>query len=216
MYQRTNIRRGMAVMSYDGVQVGRVIDVNADGILIEKGQFFLRDFQVPFSDISVVRGEDLVLVRDHAALRLADTESSDVHTRDTVGIAGIAAPPAHGLGLGPTDLTRARMDSAKFQDHAQYDLRTFREGGEPLTPDPLTEARMDSAKFQDHGLYNVGTASAPAREETPIIPPPLREPAPMERRAAGPGWDPLSVDEEAEEKPAPRTSGPDTDPPTRY
>ncbi len=108
------------------------------------------------------------------------------------------------------------MDSAKFQDHAQYDLRTFREGGEPLTPDPLTEARMDSAKFQDHGLYNVGTASAPAREETPIIPPPLREPAPMERRAAGPGWDPLSVDEEAEEKPAPRTSGPDTDPPTRY
>src|SRR5688500_6319733 len=113
MYQRTNIRRGMAVVSYDGVQVGRVIDVKDDGILIEKGEFFLRDFRVPLSDISVVRGEELVLVRDHAALRLADTEANERHTTDTVGIAGVKAPPAHGLGLSPTDLTRARMDSAK-------------------------------------------------------------------------------------------------------
>lgn len=214
MYQRTNIRRGMAVMSYDGVQVGRVIDINEDGLVVEKGQFFLRDFQVPFSDVSVVRGDELVLVRDHAALRQADTESQ---TRDTVGIAGIAAPASQeGLGLGPTDLTRARMDSAHFQDHGQYDLRTFREGGTPLPPDPLVEARMDSAKFQDHRLYDVGTPDVPAREETPTIPPPLREPAMAERRAAGPGWDPLSVDEEAEEKQAPRTGGPDTKPPTRY
>jgi sporulation protein YlmC with PRC-barrel domain len=217
MYQRTNIRRGMAVMSYDGVQVGRVVDVNADGIVIEKGQFFLRDFRVPFSDISVVRGDDLVLVRDHAALRVADTDTSEHHTRDDVGIAGIAAPPPQGgLGLGPTDLTRARMDSAKFQDHGQYDMRTFREGGEPLPPDPLTEARMDSAKFQDHRLYDVGTASTPAREETPTMPPPMREPAMAERRAAGPGWDPLSVDEDEGEEKVPRTSGPDTEPPTRY
>jgi hypothetical protein len=218
MYQRTNIRRGMAVMSYDGVQVGRVIDVKDGSLTVEKGQFFLRDFEVPFSDISVVRGDDIVLVRDHAALRLADTEAHERQAKDTVGIAGVSAPPAHGLGLSPTDLTRARMDSAKFQDHGQYDVRSFREGGEPLPADPLTEARMDSAKFQDHGLYDVGgTVGTPAREETPVIPQPVREPARTEYRAAGPGWDPLSVDEEAEEKKeAPRTSGPDTEPPTRY
>jgi hypothetical protein len=214
MYQRTNIRRGMAVMSYDGVQVGRVIDVSQDGLVIEKGQFFLRDFQVPFSDISVVRGEEVVLVRDHAALRLADADER--HTKDTVGIAGISAPPAEGLKLGPTDLTRARMDSAKFQDHSQYDPRTFREGGPTLKPDPLTEARMDSAKFQDHRLYDVGRDDEPVRKEPATMPPPLSEPALSERRAAGPGWDPLSVDEEEKEKQAPRTSGPDTKPPTRY
>lgn len=180
-------------MSQDGVQMGRVIDMNADGIVVEKGQFFLRDFQVPFSDISAVRGDELVLVRDHAALRQADTGSQP---KDTVGIAGIAAPPSQGgLGLGPTDLTKARMDSSHFQDHGQYDPRTFREGGTPLPPDPLVEARMDSAKFQDHRLYDVGTADVPARE--------------AERRAAG-------VDEEEKEKQAPRTGGPDTKPPTRY
>jgi hypothetical protein len=217
MYQRTNIRRGMAVMSQDGVQMGRVIDMNADGIVVEKGQFFLRDFQVPFSDISAVRGDELVLVRDHAALRQADTDTRESQPKDTVGIAGIAAPPSQGgLGLGPTDLAKARMDSSHFQDHDQYDPRTFREGGTPLPPDPLVEARMDSAKFQDHRLYDVGTADVPAREETPTPPPPPREPAMAEFRAAGPGWDPLSVDEEEKEKEAPRTGGPDTKPPTRY
>ena len=215
MYQRTNIRRGMAVVSYDGVQVGRVIDVRDGGIIVEKGQFFLRDFLVSLSDISDVRGDDIVLMRDHAALRQADTQESERNEKD-VGIAGIHAPEAHGLGLGPTDLTKARMDSAHFQDHSQYDPRTFREGGEPLPPDPLTEARMDSAKFQDHGLYDVGgTLGTTAKKETPVIPHPAHEPALTERRAAGPGWDPLSVDEEVE-KEAPRTSGPDTKPPTRY
>jgi len=217
MYQRTNIRRGMAVVSFDGVQVGRVIDVVEGGITIEKGQFSLRDFNVPLSEISEVRGEEIVLMRDHAALRLAHGAERERHTPDTVGIAGIHAPEAHGLGLGPTDLTKARMDSAHFQDHTQYDPRTFREGGIPLTPDPFTEARMDSAKFQDHRLYNVGeTLDTVDHEEAPVMPPPVREPARTEIRAAGPGWDPLSVDEEAEEKKVPRTGGPDTDPPTRY
>jgi hypothetical protein len=208
----------MAVVSFDGVQVGRVIDVVEGGFTIEKGQFFLRDFLVSLSDISEVRGEQIVLMRDHGALRQLDSQTTEHHGRDTVGVAGIHAPEAHGLGLGPTDLTRARMDSAKFQDHGQYDLRTFREGGEPLPPDPLTEARMDSAKFQDHRLYDVGgTVSTPAREEeAPVMPLPVREPARTEIRAAGPGWDPLSVDEQAEEKKVPRTGGPDTDPPTRY
>ncbi len=216
MYQRTNIRRGMAVVSYDGVQVGRVIDVRDGGITVEKGQFFLRDFQVSLSDISDVRGDEIVLTRDHAALRQADTQEHERSGKD-VGVAGIHAPAAHGLGLGPTDLTKARMDSAHFQDHSQYDPRTFREGGTPLTPDALTEARMDSAKFQDHSLYDVGgTLGTTAKKETPVMPPPVHEPALTERRAAGPGWDPLSVDEEAEEKKVPRTSGPDTEPPTRY
>ena len=56
MNQRTNIQRGMAVMSRDGVQLGRVIDVTSDSITIEKGQFFfLRDFQEgPFKPFEVL------------------------------------------------------------------------------------------------------------------------------------------------------------------
>jgi sporulation protein YlmC with PRC-barrel domain len=145
MEQRTNIQRGMAVMSSDGVQVGRVVDVAMDALIVEKGRFFLQDLRVPFEDIATCLGDEIVLKRDHAALRRMDA---------------------------------ARMDSARFQDHEQYELRP------------------------------TGEAVAPS------IPPP-HEPAMSERRAAGPGWDPLSVDEEPAE--APRKIGPDdTEPPTRY
>jgi hypothetical protein len=156
MYQRTNIRPGMVVMSHDGVQLGRVIDVASDSITIEKGNFFfLRDFPVPLSDIATVRGDEILLLRDHAELRHAHEAESHAGTANgTVGVAGYAAPPpGEGLGLGPTDLTEARMDGAKFQDHGRYYL-------------------------------------APTGGSTP-------------------------VDEEVE-KEAPRTSGPETKPPTRY
>lgn len=134
MDPRTNIRRGMAVMSYDGVQLGYVIDVTTDGIIIQKGALTLKDLRVRFSDISTVRGDEIILVKDHAAM-------------------GHEAAPA--------------------------------------------EKRP----------------AAPAAEPQHVPQP--HEPPLVERRAAGPGWDPLSVDEELE-KESPRTSGPDTKPPTRY
>jgi sporulation protein YlmC with PRC-barrel domain len=182
MDQRTHIQRGMTVMSYDGVQLGRVIDVTTDGIIVEKGALALRDLRIPFSEISTVRGDEIILVRDHAAVEHMGSEQREGTAKGTVGVAGFAAPPPQGgLGLGPTDLSQARMDSAKFQDHGQYEL-------------------------------------GPTGDSAAVAPPPVpqpHEPPLAERRAAGPGWDPLSVDEELE-KEAPRAGGPDTEPPTRY
>jgi hypothetical protein len=92
------------------------------------------------------------------------------------------------------------MDSAKFQDHGRYDLKPTGEAeeGTANAGRPREESRP---RTSDAGSHYV-----------PLHP----EPPAAERRAAGPGWDPLSVDEEAPKKEAPRTSGPDTDPPTRY
>lgn len=203
MYQSTNIRQGMTVMSRDGVQIGRVVDVTAAGIVIEKGQFFfIRDFEVPLSDISKVQGDEIILLRDHAELRRAGHEEKHEGTANgTVGVAGIAAPPpGEGLGLGPTDLTEARMDSAKFQDHGRYQLQPT--GGST----PVTDVAQ---RLPDEEIRPAATPSEEAYHPIP------HEPPLMERRAAGPGWDPLSVDEELE-KETPRTSGPDPKAPTRY
>lgn len=204
MYPRTNIRKGMTVMSRDGVQLGRVVDVTAAGIIIEKGHFFfLKDFEVPLSDISMIQGDEVILQRDQAELRRADSakEQHEGNAKGTVGVAGISAPPpGEGLGLGPTDLTEARMDSAKFQDHGRYHLQAT--GGST----PVTEA---SRSLPDEELRPAAPPSEPPYHPIP------HEPRPMERRAAGPGWDPLSVDEEREED-VPRVSGPDPKAPTRY
>jgi hypothetical protein len=176
-------------MSYDGVHMGYVIDVTTDGIIVQKGALTLKDLRVPFSDVSTVRGDEIILTKAHGTVGLEDAGPREGTAKGTVGVAGFAAPPPQeGLGLGPTDLTEARMDSAKFQDHGQYDLRPTGESATKPSAAPAPKPRH-----------------APQPHEPPMV----------ERRAAGPGWDPLSVDEELEEE-SPRTSGPDTEPPTRY
>jgi hypothetical protein len=204
MHQRTNIRRGMIVMSQDGVQLGRVMDVTTAGIVIEKGHFFfLKDFEVPLSDISMVRGDEIILVRNQAELRRAGsgTGKHAATAKGTVGVAGIAAPPpGEGLGLEPTELTEARMDSARFHYHEHSHLQPT--GGST----PVTE-RAQSLPDEE-----LRPAAPPSEEAYHPLP---HEPPLAERRAAGPGWDPLSVDEDME-KDAPRTSGPDPKAPTRY
>jgi hypothetical protein len=74
---RKNIQRGMSVLSSDGLHMGRVVDVKADAITVEKGAFFLRDVRISADDISGVLGEQVLLTKDHAALRGADAELSD-------------------------------------------------------------------------------------------------------------------------------------------
>ncbi|MDC0712314.1 PRC-barrel domain-containing protein [Stigmatella sp. ncwal1] len=193
MFER--MRRGMVVLSRDGIQVGRIVDVKEDGVVIEKGLLFHRDFLVPFSDIAQFRGEEVVLSRDNASLRGAHASPSEGgNAKGTVGVAGFSAPPAHGLGLQPTELTEARMEKSRMHDHAHggpYDL----DRDETMTP---------------AAAVRPSTSGMPAR--APFVP---HEPSPRERRAAGPGWDPLSSDEEpVKDAPAPRD--PDRDPPTRY
>jgi hypothetical protein len=190
MFER-NIRQGMAVTSRDGVQLGRVVGVSADGLIVEKGQFFHKDYRVAFGDVAAVHGDVIVLAHGREDLQKLDRGHAEKDKPATPGIAAIHAPPSQGgLGLRPGELTEARMDSAKFQDHEQYDVGGVGAGTQRAAVQP------------------------PAREPPAYIPPPA-EPAFTERRAAGPGWDPLSVDEDTTRE-APRTSGPDTDTKTRY
>ena len=92
------------------------------------------------------------------------------------------------------------MDSAKFQDHGRSHLQPT--GGST----PVTDVAQSLPDEE------IRPATMPSEEAYHPIP---HEPPLTERRAAGPGWDPLSVDEEVE-KEAPRTSGPDPKAPTRY
>ncbi|ADO68288.1 PRC-barrel domain-containing protein [Stigmatella aurantiaca] len=195
MFER--MRRGMVVLSRDGIQVGRIVDVKEDGVVIEKGLLFHRDFLVPFSDIAQFRGEEIVLSRDNASLRGAHAASPEGgNAKGTVGVAGFSAPPAHGLGLQPTELTEVRMEKSRMHDHGPVGSSPDLDQDETMTP---------AAVARPGSRTPVGA---------PFVPP---EPSLRERRAAGPGWDPLGADEEpATETPLPRKKDPDREPPTRY
>ena len=166
MYQRTNIRQGMTVMSSDGVQLGRVIDVMADGIIIEKGHFFRQGLpDAPSMTSPRCRGEEIILHErpgGAAARRTRNVQEADVEERRRQATCRLSTP------------------SRRWRRACRT-----RKSNPPSRP--------------------------PSRSNSPIP----HEPPLAERRAAGPGWDPLSVDEE-QEREAARTNGPDPKAPTRY
>jgi len=121
MFQREQIREGMVVRSRDGERLGRVSRVEADGFVLEQGMLVQRDYRMTFVDIASIQGDTLVLLRDKDDVHGAWSEEPVA-----VGAGGQVAAGEFqgGLHLSPRDLEEARMDSAKFQDHGQYDIGT--------------------------------------------------------------------------------------------
>ncbi|HYO66829.1 MAG TPA: hypothetical protein VEU33_12155 [Archangium sp.] len=131
MAQRMDVRVGMDVKSRDGHRLGKVIGLADDAFVVEKGIFYARDYRVPFRSVQTIEGDDILLSLDRDQLQKASL--------------GEVLQAADRLDLGVDTLSEARMDSAKFQDHDQYDVRTEREKDVEVTPpigfDPNTPSR---------------------------------------------------------------------------
>ncbi|QRN95766.1 hypothetical protein JRI60_43085 [Archangium violaceum] len=110
MAQRMDVRVGMDVKSRDGHRLGKVIGLTEDAFVVEKGVFYARDYRVPFRSVERLEGDDIHLSLDKDQLQKASL--------------GEVLEAADRLDMGPDSLSEARMDSAKFQDHDQYDVRT--------------------------------------------------------------------------------------------
>ncbi|WP_375770849.1 hypothetical protein NR798_08110 [Archangium gephyra] len=121
----------MDVKSKDGHRLGKVIGLADDAFVVEKGVFYARDYRVPFRSVETIEGDDIHLSLDREQLQKASL--------------GEVLQASDRLGMGTDSLSEARMDSAKFQDHDKYDLRTEREKDVEVTPpigfDPNTPSR---------------------------------------------------------------------------
>ena len=69
MFQRSQLREGMTVRSFDGEKLGRVFAIADDAFYIEKGIFFPKDYLVRYADISDIRGDELILMHGRESLR---------------------------------------------------------------------------------------------------------------------------------------------------
>jgi hypothetical protein len=132
MAQRMDVRVGMDVKSKDGHRLGKVIGLAEDAFVVEKGVFYAREYRVPFRSVETIEGDDIRLSLDKDQLHKASL--------------GEVLEAANRLGLGPDSLSEARMDSAKFQDHDQYDVRPEGEkdveATRPIGFDPNTPSRF--------------------------------------------------------------------------
>lgn len=120
MAQRMDIRVGMDVKSKDGHRLGKVIGLAEDAFVVEKGVFYAKDYRVPFRSVETIEGDDIRLSLDREQLQKASL--------------GEFLQAADRLDMGPDTLSEARMDSAKFQDHGKYDVRTESEKEAEVSP----------------------------------------------------------------------------------
>jgi uncharacterized protein (TIGR02271 family) len=91
MFQRSNIREGMIVRSIEGEKLGKVFAVSEGEFHIEKGLFFPKDYLVRYSEISDIRGDEIILNHGREALR---SLSGEERYGTTAGLGG-------GAGVGP-------------------------------------------------------------------------------------------------------------------
>ncbi|WP_342376479.1 hypothetical protein NVS55_34945 [Myxococcus stipitatus] len=68
MFNPADIQKGMTTRDRDGENLGSILSVDAAGFLIEKGQFFPRDYRVSFSEVTDIDGDDVYLREDLASL----------------------------------------------------------------------------------------------------------------------------------------------------
>ncbi|WP_163864069.1 YsnF/AvaK domain-containing protein [Myxococcus eversor] len=104
MFQRKDVREGMAVRSIDNEKLGKVFAIGDDAFHIERGLFFPKDYRVAFSEVSEIRDGEVILNRGKDALQqVSDAERA----KGTAG-AGMAAG-AMGLASERTTKTETRV-----------------------------------------------------------------------------------------------------------
>ncbi|MBZ4416067.1 YsnF/AvaK domain-containing protein [Myxococcus sp. RHSTA-1-4] len=95
MFQRSDVREGMAVRSIDGEKLGKVFAVGDGEFHIEKGLFFPKDYLVRYSEISDIRGGEIILNHGKETLHaLRGEERYEETPGTTAGLGG-------GAGVGP-------------------------------------------------------------------------------------------------------------------
>ena len=121
------ITKGMNVYSSDGEKLGKVINAGGTRFEIEKGFFFPKDYLVNYSDVSVVKANDVYLSFTRDRLRFS---SSDVE-EDIPIIRGEPNQVGMHAGMRNDELGTGSLGDADVIE---------REGDAPGTDDPFRGA----------------------------------------------------------------------------
>ncbi len=75
MFQRSQLKEGMTVRSFDGEKLGKVFALGDDAFHIEKGLFFPKDYLVRYAEISDIRDGEIILMHGRESLLKLSSEA---------------------------------------------------------------------------------------------------------------------------------------------
>ena len=162
MFQRSQLKEGMTVRSFDGEKLGRVFALGDDTFHIEKGLFFPKDYLVRYAEISDIRDGEIILL--HGRESLLNLSGADKYGTTTTGY-GTTAGLGTSTGLG-TD-TGLRADASTTD--RSWDARKTEEVAIPVHKEQLEVTKRDvsagEVRVRKDVVEEVKTVDVPVRRE---------------------------------------------------
>jgi uncharacterized protein (TIGR02271 family) len=160
---RAELTQSMKVRSSDGANLGKIIVIEADHFVVEKGFFFPKDYAIPLSLVSEVRDDEVWLAASRGELERGE---------------GAFAPEGGGVRRGEREL-RGDEQNMQLSEEELEARKRVREAGEvSVRKDVVTERRQIDVPVTREEVHvervpasaaTEGTAE-PFREETIRVP----------------------------------------------
>lgn len=137
MERRTDIREGMVVRSADGDRLGKIIRLDDQGLQIEKGIFFPKDYLANFDQIDTVQGDNVYL----------KWGTELVHQQ-------------YDTQFGPGSYAQETMDSEAWRDYRKSELDTSAQTESVAPVSEMMERdiqlKEEELSAQKKGMHEVG------------------------------------------------------------
>ncbi|MDC0741977.1 YsnF/AvaK domain-containing protein [Polyangium mundeleinium] len=129
------VREGMEVRTVDGHKLGKVVSVQADDFVVEKGFFFPKDYMISCDDIAEVREDTLVLLKRREELSI---EGGVLSSRGLTH----QEPLQSALRLEEAERTEEAARLSLHEEQVQATTHTEQVGEVRIHKDVVTEERQ--------------------------------------------------------------------------
>lgn len=157
-----NIREGMTVLDCDGEKLGKVVELRADDIIVEKGLFFPKDRSIGYAEIAEIRGDEIYLAcaRDMLA---EDARYGDLGTE----LSGEREREVERIPLAEEELLATKRMTKAGEVHVTKGVETEnREIDVPVVHEVVSVDRVPaSGAANEADLFEERDIDIPVREE---------------------------------------------------
>lgn len=141
------LRAGLEVLSSDGQNIGKIIEVHEDTFIVEKGWFFPRDYTLAMSDVHAIEDDRVLLARTRHELGI---RGGFLGAFGGGGELGPRKPPEqesfrdtqHAQGLGEQQSSAEETRVPLYEEEVRTSKHTEQAGEVRVTKHVVTEQRQ--------------------------------------------------------------------------
>lgn len=131
MFERSKLASGMVVRSSDGDKLGKIVAIDEDGFVVEKGIFFPKDYRASFTQVHDTSGDEVYLKwgTDLVETNYDTTYGAGSYKQDTSDSSLWQDYDFRKGGLGSSEERREHMSIPLREEELQVERKGMQEKG---------------------------------------------------------------------------------------